>query len=139
MYYSNGFGGGGEFMFTVFPVIFFVMFAIFIVAFIVNIVKGISTWGKNNNSPELTVDATVVTKRNDVHTHHHNHDDHMHTSHSTTYYVTFQVVSGDRIELKVPSKEYGMLVEGDVGRLTFQGTRFKSFERMVGNLNTKPH
>ncbi len=37
--------------------------------------------------------------------------------------------SGDRIELCVSGAEYGMLVEGDTGRLTFQGTRYLSFER----------
>jgi hypothetical protein len=52
-----------------------------------------------------------------------------HTSSSTTYFTTFEVESGDRMELRVPEKEYGMLVEGDTGRLTFQGTRYKGFER----------
>ena len=47
----------------------------------------------------------------------------------TTYYVTFEVESGDRIELVVPSSEYGFMVEGDQGKLTFQGTRYISFDR----------
>ena len=33
------------------------------------------------------------------------------------------------MELGVNGHEYGMLVEGDFGRLTFQGTRYISFER----------
>ena len=33
------------------------------------------------------------------------------------------------MELSVKSSEYGMLAEGDSGRLTFQGTRFLGFER----------
>lgn len=53
----------------------------------------------------------------------------MHTSSSTTYYVTFEVKSGNRIELIVSGQEFGMLVEGDCGELTFQGTRYKAFER----------
>ena len=40
------------------------------------------------------------------------------------------VRAGDRMELEVPDMEYGLLVEGDRGRLTFQGTRFLGFERM---------
>ena len=52
-----------------------------------------------------------------------------HMTSSTSYYVTFQVESGDRMELSVKSSEYGMLAEGDSGRLTFQGTRFLGFER----------
>ncbi|NMA03148.1 MAG: DUF2500 domain-containing protein, partial [Clostridiales bacterium] len=44
------------------------------------------------------------------------------------YYVTFQVESGDRMEFRVSGKEYGLLAEGDVGKLTFQGTRYHEFE-----------
>ena len=52
-----------------------------------------------------------------------------HTTTSTTYYVTFQVESRDRMEFCVSRTEYEMLVEGDTGRLTFQGTRYLLFER----------
>ena len=33
------------------------------------------------------------------------------------------------MELSVSGSEYGMLVEGDRGGLSFQGTRYLSFER----------
>ena len=46
-----------------------------------------------------------------------------------TYHVTFEVESGDRMELKVSRSEYGMLVIGDSGRVSFQGTRYLGFER----------
>ena len=52
---------------------------------------------------------------------------------STSYYVTFQVESGDRMELCVDGTEYGMLAEGDCGKLTFQGTRYLGFERVCSN------
>lgn len=48
---------------------------------------------------------------------------------STSYYVTFEVESGDRMELHVSGSEYGMLAEGDYGQLTFQGTRYLDFVR----------
>jgi hypothetical protein len=48
---------------------------------------------------------------------------------STSYYVTFQFDNGDRTELHLSGKEYGMLAENDLGILTFQGTRFHTFER----------
>ena len=74
--------------------------------------------------------ATVVSKRTNVSHHHHHGTDHMaHHSTSTSYYVTFQVESGDRMELHMAGHEYGMLVEGDRGKLTFQGTRYLGFER----------
>lgn len=44
-------------------------------------------------------------------------------------YATFQVESGDRMELRLAGNEYGLLVEGDKGKLSFQGTRFLGFER----------
>ena len=39
------------------------------------------------------------------------------------------VESGDRVELTVSGSDYGMLVEGDIGKLSFQGTRYLGFER----------
>ena len=121
-----GFGMG----FDMFSIMFTIVFVLVISTFIVTAVKGIGQWNKNNNSPRLTVPATVVSKRTNVTRHHHggaNGHHHHHTS--TTYYVTFQVESGDRMELHVAGHEYGLLVEGDNGRLTFQGTRYLGFER----------
>lgn len=60
---------------------------------------------------------------------HHHGTESGHTS-SSTYYVTFEVASGDRIELAVNGPEYGLLVNGDYGNLTFQGTRYLGFERI---------
>ena len=121
-----GFGMG----FDMFSIMFTIVFVLVIGTFIVTAVKGIGQWNKNNNSPRLTVPETVVSKRTNVTRHHHggaNGHHHHHTS--TTYYVTFQVESGDRMELHVAGHEYGLLVEGDNGRLTFQGTRYLGFER----------
>ena len=116
-------------MFSLIPMIVFIGFIIVFGMIIVSAIQGIGQWNKNNNSPVLTVSATVVAKRGEVHHHNHHTDNHMHHTSSTTYYVTFQVESGDRIELKVKGSEYGMLVEKDQGRLTFQGTRYLGFER----------
>ena len=43
--------------------------------------------------------------------------------------ATFQFESGDRLELKIPRDRFGYLVEGDTGKLHFQGTRFLDFQR----------
>ncbi len=120
-------GGGFNGMF---PIFFYLVFFFIIGVFIVTIGKGIAQWNKNNHSPRLTVNATVVAKRGHVSHHHHGDNHAMHSSTSTTYYVTFEVESGDRMELHVSGSEFGMLVEGDVGRLTFQGTRYLGFERV---------
>ena len=121
-----GFGYG----FDMFSIMFSIVFIVVIGMFVVTAIKGIGQWNKNNNSPRLTVPATVVAKRTNVS--HHNHagtNGHHHHSTSTTYYVTFQVESGDRMELHLSGHEFGMLVEGDKGKLSFQGTRYLGFER----------
>ena len=121
-----GFGGYGV-MFGGFNIMFGLVSFLVLGVFVFVFVKIITQWSKNNNSPRLTVEATVVAKRTNVSRHH--HGEHHHTSTSTTYYVTFQVESGDRMELKMSGSEYGLIVEGDRGALTFQGTRFLKFER----------
>lgn len=107
-----------------FPIVFLLILGIFAYVLVGNIAQ----WNHNNHSPRLTVDATVVTKR--IHISHSYVDKMNNIPHtSTSYYATFQVASGDRMELMVPHSEYGYLVEGDTGKLTFQGTRFLGFER----------
>ncbi len=125
--YGPGFGFGG---FGMFQVMFTIVFLLCTGTFVVMLVKGISEWNKNNHSPRLTVPATIVAKRTNVSRHRHggaNGHHHHHTS--TTYYVTFQVESGDRMEFHITGQEYGLLVEGDKGNLSFQGTRYLGFER----------
>ena len=63
-----GFGFG----FSAFGAMFVLMFGVMLVLFIVTAVRGISTWSKNNHSPRLTVEATVVSKRQNTSVHHHN-------------------------------------------------------------------
>lgn len=112
------------------PLFFIVIIGIIIFSFI----NGLTTWHKNNQSPRLTVWAKVVTKR--VNVSHHDHPNAgdvtgahgYHTVTDTRYYVTFEVESGDRMEFHVSGSQYGMLVEGDEGKLTFQGTRYLSFD-----------
>lgn len=126
--FNDPFGGprivGG--FFSIFYIVFFLILGLIVFA----IVSNIKRWHKNNNSPRLTVEASVVTKRMSTSHHdHHNADHSVSTSYSNYYYATFQFESGDRMELGVSGEEFGMLVEGDVGKLTFQGTRYISFER----------
>ena len=116
-------------MFNIIPLIVFMGFIFVFGVIIVRSIQGARQWSRNNNSPVLIVDATVVTKRSAVHHHNHHTGSNMHHSSSTSYYVTFEVESGDRMELKVRDSEYGMLVEKDQGKLTFQGTRYLGFNR----------
>ena len=118
------------FGFGLFEIIFALMFLLVFGLILATIIKSISQWNKNNHSPRLTVPATVVSKRTNVSHHHHHDAGHVgHSSTSTSYYVTFQVESGDRMELHMAGHQFGLLVEGDRGKLTFQGTRYLGFER----------
>lgn len=129
---SSPFGMPGGFLFSIVPVLVAVGFVIVLTVIVVNLIRGAQQYKRNNESPVLTVDAIVVTKREDVYHHHHNtganNMNTMHTS-STTYFVTFEVQSGDRMEFEVRDTEYGMLADRDTGKLTFQGTRYLGFER----------
>ncbi|MCB2289902.1 DUF2500 domain-containing protein [Clostridium sp. CS001] len=112
-----------------FPIMFFLVFGIIIFT----VIKGIGEWSNNNRQPVLSVDAKIVSKRVNVsNSSNMNNGQHHHTS-STSYYVTFEVESGDRMELQTRGDEYGLLAEGDSGKLVFQGTRYKSFQRKVSN------
>lgn len=117
---------------AIFPIFFLVFFGFFIYAMVSSISRGAKERRKNDASPRLTVPVSVVTKRTQVgSTRHHNAATNTaHTYYNTKYFVTFQFESGDRMELSLLPEEYGMLVEGDRGRLSFQGTRFLGFERM---------
>lgn len=101
-----------------FGILFFLLF--FVVLF-----KNIEQWFKNENSPRLTVPARIVDMRRK--THHHHSNGHHHHTHS--YHVTFEVESGDHMELKVSRSEYGMLTVGARGKVSFQGTRYLGFEQ----------
>lgn len=113
-----------NFIFTIAP-IFMVVISVLVFGGIISaIVSSVKENHKNNNSPRLTVPAKVVAKRTNVRSHGGEHP-----SSSTTYYVTFEVESGDRMEFRVEGSAYGMLVEQDQGMVSFQGTRYLGFER----------
>ncbi|MCT4662276.1 MAG: DUF2500 domain-containing protein [Tissierellales bacterium] len=122
-------GMESNFMFDVFPYIFGAMFILIFGMFLTAIVKGIQQWDKNNKSPVLTVDAKIVAKRVDQRRSS-SSNDHMSDSIRTDYYVTFEFDSGDRSEFELQGNQYGLLIEGDRGKLTFQGTRYKDFKRV---------
>jgi len=118
------------FMFDIFPVFFIIIFVVVIGGFVVMAVKGLGQWNQNNQSPVLTVEAVVAAKRTNHSTHMQQVGDMNVPTTDTTYYVTFEVQSGSRLEFHVKGREYGQLREGDRGMLTFQGTRYQGFERM---------
>ena len=119
---------GYETGFDMFSIMFFIVFALIVGTIIINAIKGISEWSNNNKQPILDINCKVVSKRISV-SHTNSHTDSSASSH-TSYYVTFEFESKDRTEFRVNGKEYGMIAEGDYGKLKFQGTRFLDFKRI---------
>ena len=127
-----GFFSGG-----LFPTLFSVIFGAVIVIIAAQVIRTVARWHRNNQSPQRTVPARVMAKRTSV-SHHQSPmagdatgaHGYMTTS-SSACYVTFQFSDGERMELQVPKSEFGMLVEGDAGQFSYQGTRYLSFERTV--------
>ncbi len=103
---------------------FNIVFVLIIGVFIFFVISNITQWSKNNKSPRLTVAAELAEK--DKKRHHHNNNGHQHTS--TSYHLIFRVSSGDTMEFRVSKTDYNGIIEGDVGQLDFQGTRYLGFE-----------
>lgn len=118
---------------NVFPIFFMAMFCLVFGLIIYTFVKGVKEKRADDAAPVLTVAAIVKGKRIAVHhsTHQQSVDGTplMASTSDTTYYATFEVESGDRMELQLTSRQYAELAEGDRGKLTFQRKRFHRFDR----------
>ncbi|MBP0725300.1 DUF2500 domain-containing protein [Bacillus sp. RG28] len=112
----------GDLIFRIGPYFIGIIFVIILGTILTMIIKGISTWNKNNHQPRINTKAKVVTKRTST-------SGGGETNVYHQYFVTFEFDSGDRVEFQVTGQEYGQLVEGDNGELEFQGTRYLGYTR----------
>ena len=115
---------------TGFRLTFFLSALMFVVVFgvvSIGLIRSVTRWNKNEKALLLAVDAEVVARR--TARQRPMSDKHYSGRDYTNYYVTFQFETGDRLELELKGHEFGLLVEGDKGKLTFQGTRYLGFER----------
>lgn len=84
---------------------------------------------QNQNAPQISREARVIAKRQQVSTMGRMRSDESGMRISTWYYVTFEFPDGSRTEFIVNPGDYGLLVEGDRGTLHSQGTWFRGFDR----------
>ena len=115
-----------ETLFFAIPICVGLGFLLVIGIFVYAGVSAFTRWSRNNAQPVLASPAHVVAKRTEV------SGWNSSTSRgrtSTYYYVTFELESGSRLEFWVEGEEFGLLVEGDHGVLTHQGTRYLGFQR----------
>ena len=126
-----GFDMGFALMDKLFPLMFLIVFIFIISTIVGSLVSRGKRERKNDQSPRVTAQAKVVSKRMQVGENRRSSgsDDMMHSYTYSKYFVTFEFESGDRLEMPVDGQDYGLLVEGDTGKLTFQGTRYLSFTR----------
>lgn len=122
---------GFALMDRLFPLMFLVVFIFIISTIVGSLVSGAKRKHKNDQSPRVTADAKVVSKRMQVGQNRQSSGDNdmMRSYTYSKYFVTFEFESGDRLELLVDGSDYGLLVEGDSGKLSFQGTRYLGFQR----------
>lgn len=122
---------GFALMDRLFPLMFLVVFIFIISTIVGSLVSGAKRKHKNDQSPRVTADAKVVSKRMQVGQNRQSSGDNdmMRSYTYSKYFVTFEFESSDRLELPVDGSDYGLLVEGDTGKLSFQGTRYLGFQR----------
>ena len=75
------------------------------------IVKTVSEKARNSRFPATSVAVKVVGRREHV-------SGGVNTGHFTSYFATFEDGAGNRVELRLSGSQYGMIAEGDFGRLT---------------------
>ncbi len=109
-----------------FPYLLMLIFAVAFIIVVSFIFKKISRWQSNNHCEKVTVDATVVSLRSKID--YQNNGELYHPHDPSRYYVTFKFESGEKKEYQVTDSVYFSFIEGENGKLTYQGTRFISFE-----------
>jgi hypothetical protein len=117
------FFAGAGILFLLIPLFIGLVFVVVLGAFAVAFIRAMTRWSRNNAAPLETVPAVVVTKRGQV------IGGSGDSSASTSYFATFEIRGGERLEFGLSGQDYGQLVENDRGRLTHQGTRYKGFTR----------
>jgi hypothetical protein len=101
----------------------FILLPTIIISFVIYVLISKRKQRKANEKlPILSVKAKVVSKRMRV-------EGGQYTR--TLYFVTFEPDKSDRKEFKVDGSEYGKLIEGDLGTLTFQGNQYRGFQRDI--------
>lgn len=76
------------------------------------------------NSPERSAEATVLGKRIELPAIEGGRTGQRH-------FATFQLASGERIELELTGHQFGLLAEADQGTLRWKGPRYLDFDREI--------
>jgi hypothetical protein len=110
---------------VIFLLFFAAVFVIVFGAFFFAVIMGLTRWSRNNKLPLVTTPASLVAKRTHV------SGGSGDLSTTTSYFAAFEIQGSERLEFQIDGREFGILVEGDRGQLTYQGTRYKGFNRNI--------
>lgn len=102
---------------------------IFFVILTLIILKAISTYVKNENSPVISTKAQLISKRRNTNT---QTDANGIMTTTETLILIFELDTGSEIKFFVGGRVYKAILENEWGTLTFQGTRFLKFESKSG-------
>lgn len=107
--------------------VFFVVFIFVLLILFITIIKNIKI---KRNSKSKTK-AKIVAKRTSLYSaiKFNEHGIYHNSPEDSCYYIIFQLENGKREELKVPIREYGIMVVGDIGTLVTEGDEFVEFRR----------
>lgn len=115
-------------MFEIFTLVFVAIATVVISVFLYLIFKGLQEWRKNNKLPVKTIRATVIAKNSES-SYSRLSDSNSHTTTNTVRTITFQnAMDNSRHVFQVDRNIFDLTIEGDVGTLVHQGTRFHSFK-----------
>lgn len=77
----------------------------------------------NKRQPILSEHSVIISKNS------RSHQQKNYSAIITLNYATFNIDNGERMVLKIPDNEFDLMLEGDTGSLTFQGSQFICFSR----------
>lgn len=102
---------------------------LFIVA-VLSMVNGLKEKRSANNS-RITIKAKIVGKRTSLYSAIKRSEEviYNNSAEDSCYYITFQLEDGRREELRVPAKDYGIIMVGENGLLVTEETRFIEFKK----------
>lgn len=102
---------------------------LFIVA-VLSMVNGLKE-KRSANSSRITIKAKIVGKRTSLYSAIKRSEQviYNNSAEDSCYYITFQLEDGRRDELRVPAKDYGIIMVGENGLLVTEETRFIEFKK----------
>lgn len=109
MFFDNGNFSLSTFGFTI---LFFIVICVVMIEFMLAVTR----WSFNNKQPIKTNYAIVKYKRKD--------------SINGTYFITFELSEGKKVEYQVNSRDYAMIYENSRGLLENKGSRFVKFRNV---------